>query len=147
MRIAKGKIPEGLAYLGGIYRGLDKSTPVEYHFLDKNFAKQYEAEEKQGEIALIFTIIAVTIACLGLYGLATFTAVQRTKEIGIRKVLGASVTTIVGLLSKEFAKLVMIATIIAFPIAWWAMHQWLKDFAYRANISWWVFALAGISAI
>src|SRR5205085_12509033 len=95
VRIAKGKIRDGLAYIDEVYRRFEKSGPAEYHFLDKNFAKQYEAEKKQGEIALAFTIIAVIIACLGLYGLATFTALQRTKEIGIRKVLGASIASIV----------------------------------------------------
>ncbi|RYZ82993.1 MAG: FtsX-like permease family protein, partial [Proteobacteria bacterium] len=97
--------------------------------------------------AFAFTIIAVIIACLGLYGLATFTAAQRTKEIGIRKVLGASVPNIIGLLSKDFATLVIVATIIASPLAWLAMHQWLNDFAYRINIDWTIFAIAGLGAI
>lgn len=88
-------------------------------------------------------MLAVVIACLGLYGLAAFSAEQRTKEIGIRKVLGASVKNLVGLLSKEFLRLVIIANIIAWPLAWYAMNQWLQNFAYRINIAWWVFVLAG----
>lgn len=147
VRIAKGKVKEGLAHLDKVFRTFDKVSPVEYHFLDKNFAQQYEAERKQGQIAFAFTIIAVIIACLGLYGLATFTAAQRTKEIGIRKVLGASVPNIIGLLSKDFATLVIVATVIASPLAWLAMHQWLNDFAYRINIDWTIFAIAGLGAI
>ena len=147
VKLAKGKIPEGLAYLNNIYRQFDKKNPVEYHFLDENFAKQYTAEEKQGEIALIFTILAVIIACLGLFGLATFTAGQRTKEIGIRKVLGASVNNIVQMLSADFLKLILLAVLIAFPIAWFAMNKWLQDFAYRIHIGWQVFVLAGFIAL
>ncbi|HUR12288.1 MAG TPA: ABC transporter permease [Flavitalea sp.] len=147
VRIEKGKIQEGLAYIDQVYRRFDKTTPAEYNFLDKNFAKQYEAEEKQGQIAFVFTIIAVVIACLGLYGLVTFTAAQRIKEIGIRKVLGASVPNIIVLLSKDFAKLVVVATIIASPLAGLAMRRWLNDFAYRIDIDWKVFVLAGLSAI
>jgi putative ABC transport system permease protein len=147
VRIAKGKIKEGIAYLDQVYRRFDKTTTAEYHFLNKNFAKQYEAEEKQGKVAFAFTIIAVIIACLGLYGLTTFTAGQRTKEIGIRKVLGASVPNIIGLLSKDFAKLLIVATIIASPLSWMAMRIWLNDFAYRIDISWKLFVLAGLSAI
>jgi putative ABC transport system permease protein len=88
--------------------------------------------------------MTILIACLGLFGLATYAAEQRIKEIGIRKVLGASVASIVGMLSKDFAKLVLIASVISFPVAWWAMNSWLADFAYRINIQWWVFVMAGI---
>ena len=147
VKIAKGKIPEGLAYLNKIYSQFDKTDPVEYHFLDQNFAKQYEAEMKQGQIALIFSVLAILIACLGLFGLATFTAQQRTKEIGIRKVLGATVANIVQMLSADFLKLVLIATIIAIPIGWIAMNKWLQDFAYRINMEWWIFAVAGCLAL
>ena len=147
VKIAKGKIPEGLAYLNKVYSLFDKTDPVEYHFLDQNFAKQYEAEMKQGQIALIFSLLAILIACLGLFGLATFTAQQRTKEIGIRKVLGATVADIVQMLSSDFIKLVLIATIIAIPIGWIAMNKWLQDFAYRINMEWWIFAVAGLTAL
>ena len=143
VRIAKGKIHEGLAYLNTFYRRFDKSDPVTYHFLDKNFAKQYASEETQGEVALIFTILAIFIAGLGLIGLSVFSAQQRTKEIGIRKVLGSSIPAILALLSKDFVKLVGIGFLIAVPIAWYAMHRWLENFAYHINIGIWTFVLAG----
>ena len=98
-------------------------------------------------ILSIFAGLTIFIACLGLFGLVTFTAEQRTKEIGIRKVLGATVPDVVGLLSKDFLKLVLIANVISWPLAWWAMSKWLQDFAYRINISWWIFLLAGLSAL
>jgi putative ABC transport system permease protein len=98
-------------------------------------------------IFLIMAVLAIIIACLGLFGLATYAAEQRIKEIGIRKVLGASVRGIIAMLSKDFLKLVVIASIIAFPIAWFAMNKWLQDFAYRINISWWVFVIASVVAI
>ncbi|MGZ8537570.1 MAG: ABC transporter permease, partial [Flavisolibacter sp.] len=104
-------------------------------------------EQRVGKIALIFSILTIFIACLGLFGLATFIAEQRTKEIGIRKVLGASVTNIVGMLSKDFLKLVLVAAVIAVPIAWWAINKWLEDFAYRVSVGWWIFFLAGVAAI
>jgi putative ABC transport system permease protein len=147
VRLAKGKTKDGLAYMSRVYKEFDKVSPVDFHFLDANFAKQYGAEQKQGQIALVFTMLAVLIACLGLFGLATFTAQQRTKEIGIRKVLGASVAGIVQMLSKEFLKLVTLASCIALPIAWLTMNKWLQDFAYRQNIDWWVFVLAGALAL
>jgi putative ABC transport system permease protein len=145
VRIAKGRIAEGLAFLDKVYRQFDKTNTAEYHFLDQNFAKQYASEEKQGQIALGFTILALLIACLGLFGLVTFSSEQRTKEIGIRKVLGASVTNIVRMLSKDLLKLVLLAACIAFPIAWFIMDQWLKDFAYRVNVQWWILVFAGLS--
>ncbi len=147
VKLTKGKIPEGLAYLNNVYRQFDKANPVEFHFLDENFAKQYGAEKKQGEIALVFSVLAIMIACLGLLGLATFTAEQRRKEIGVRKVLGANVADIVQMLSADFLKLVLIASIIAVPIAWFAMDKWLQDFVYRVNIDWWIFAAAGLAAL
>ena len=110
----------------------------------KSFDEMYRAEQRVGKIALIFSVLAIFIACLGLFGLATFIAEQRTKEIGIRKVLGASVQGIIQMLSKDFMKLVAIAFIIAAPLAWWAMNIWLQDFAYRINIEWWFFALAAV---
>ncbi|MEO6455395.1 MAG: FtsX-like permease family protein, partial [Ginsengibacter sp.] len=147
VRIAKGKVIEGLAFIENVYRRFDKTSPLEYHFLDANFAKQYGAEEKQGQIALVFTMLAVLISGLGLFGLATFSTQQRTKEIGIRKVLGASVVSILQIFSVECLKLVLIAVCIAIPIAWWAMSKWLQDFAYRINIDWRTFILAGTIAL
>jgi putative ABC transport system permease protein len=121
--------------------------PFSYTFMDDLYNKTYSAEQKTGTILNIFSILTIFVACLGLFGLATYTAEQRTKEIGIRKVLGASVTQVTQMLSKEFLKLVLIASLIAFPAAWWAMNKWLQSFAYRINISWWVFAVAGFLAL
>jgi putative ABC transport system permease protein len=126
---------------------LNPNEPFEYSFLDDDFQKNYEAENRLASIVSYFTLIAILICCLGLFGLATFSAEQRIKEIGVRKVLGASVTGIVGLLSKDFLKLVAIAIVIASPLAWYVMHKWLQDFAYRVNINWWVFLVAGIIAV
>ncbi|MEP6712718.1 MAG: ABC transporter permease [Ferruginibacter sp.] len=147
VKIAKGKIAEGLAYLDKIYARFDKANNPAYHFLNANFSKQYGAEENQGRIALVFTLLAVLIACLGLFGLATFTAEQRTKEIGIRKVLGASVSSIMQMLSSEFIKLVLIAAAIALPIAWLIINKWLEDFAYHIKLSWWMLAAPGMLAL
>jgi putative ABC transport system permease protein len=147
VRIAKTNVPATLDYISKVYGRFDIASKAEFHFLDQNFAKQYQTEQKQGNILFIFTILAISIACLGLFGLVTFTAEQRVKEIGIRKVLGASVTSIVGLLSKDLIKLVLISTIVASPLAWYSMSQWLQSFAYRINIHWWVFAIAGTAAI
>lgn len=122
------------------------AMPYEFHFLDDNYNKLYLSEQRQGTLFTIFACIAIFIACLGLLGLSSFAITQRIKEIGIRKVLGAGTGTIVMHLSKDFLKLVLISAVIAFPIAWYAMHEWLADFAYRINISWWVFILAGIMA-
>ncbi|MCW3118974.1 MAG: FtsX-like permease family protein [Chitinophagaceae bacterium] len=121
--------------------------PFAYDFMDDLYNKTYAAEQKTGLILNIFAVLTVLVACMGLFGLATYTAEQRAKEIGIRKVLGATVTQVTRMLSKEFLKLVLIACIMAFPLSWWAMHKWLQDFAYRINIGWWVFILAGISAL
>lgn len=120
--------------------------PFEYSFLDSSFDKLYQAELRQGKIFTIFTAIAIFIACLGLFGLSAFTITQRVKEIGIRKVLGAGVKDIVLILSKDFMILVGVAAIIAFPVAWYAMHSWLNDFAYRIQIGWTVFVLAALIA-
>jgi putative ABC transport system permease protein len=121
--------------------------PYEYKFLDERYAKLYDSERRQGSIFTIFSCIAIFIACLGLLGLSAFTITQRVKEIGIRKVLGASTGSIVTLISKDFLLLVVIAAVIAFPVAWYVMHNWLQAFAYRIQIGWWVFILAGISAL
>lgn len=121
--------------------------PFSYSFMDDLFNKTYATEQKTGTILNLFSILTIFVACLGLFGLVTYTAERRTKEIGIRKVLGASVTQVTQMLSKEFLKLVIIASLIAFPAAWWAMNKWLQSFAYRIDISWWVFAIAGISAL
>jgi len=123
------------------------ATPFEYSFLDEEVRKQYDSEITLSRIINSFTIMAILISCLGLFGLAAFSAEQRKKEIGVRKVLGASVLGIVQLLSKDFVRLVMIAIIIATPVAWWAASKWLDAFAYKTDISWWIFALAGLLAV
>ena len=123
------------------------SVPFEYAFLDAEVQKQYETEITLSQIINSFTMMAIIISCLGLFGLAAFSAEQRQKEIGIRKVLGASVSGIVGLLSKDFLILIIIAMIIASPLAWYGMHKWLEGFAYKVSISWWMFGLAGIMAV
>jgi putative ABC transport system permease protein len=129
------------------WNDLKAEVPFSYSFLDDRFKNSYQAEHKLGTILGIFAGLTIFVACLGLFGLATFTAEQRTKEIGIRKVLGATVTGIFSLLSRDFLKLVFIAFLIASPIAWFMMNKWLQDFAYRTNISWWIFAMAAGLAI
>jgi len=130
-----------------ILRNIDANHLLEYNFLDKRWEAFYREDEKRQTIFLGVALMTILIACLGLFGLATYAAEQRIKEIGIRKVLGASIGSIVTLLSKDFLKLVLIAAIIAFPISWWAMKNWLADFAYRINIHWWVFLIAGAIAV
>lgn len=136
-----------LKSIGNSWHKLNPNEPFEYSFLDQDFQKNYDAENRLLAIVGYFTIIAIIISCLGLFGLGTFSAEQRTKEIGIRKVLGASVPGIIKLLSTDFLKLVLIAIVIASPIAWWAMNKWLQDFAYRVSMSWWMFVVAGFIAI
>jgi putative ABC transport system permease protein len=123
------------------------SQPFSYAFLDQEFNRQYLAEERVGRIAINFSVLAILVACLGLFGLVTFAAEQRVKEIGIRKVLGATIPHIVGLLSMDLLKLVVLAIIIASPIAYWVMDRWLRDFAYRTVIHWEVFGLAGLAGL
>jgi len=140
-------LPTLLAAIQNIYKKYDQETPFSYSFMDDAFNAQYKAEDRLASIFSIFTGITVILATLGLFGLAAFTIEQRTKEIGVRKILGASLTAITTLLSKDFLKLVVLAIIIASPIAWWAMNNWLQNFAYRITIHWWVFAIAGFIAI
>jgi putative ABC transport system permease protein len=147
VKINTSKTPEALAFIEKVYKEFDKSNPVQFHFLDQNFARQYDAEAKQEKLSLAFTLLAIFIACLGLFGLAAFTAQQRIKEIGIRKVLGATVSSIAIMLSKDFVKLVLIAICIATPIAWFAMGRWLEGFAYRVNMELWVFVAAAFIAM
>lgn len=122
------------------------NRPFDYYFLDEFFDKQYRSEERFGKLFLNFAVIAIFISCLGLLGLASYSTMQRTREIGVRKVMGASVTSIINLLSKDFLKLVLISFVIAAPLAGYIMYQWLKDFAFRINISWWIFVAAGLIA-
>jgi len=146
VRVNPARVPQALKHIAGVYHRFDPGGVLQYHFLDENFSRQYTAERKQGSLLLTFTVLAIFIACLGLLGLVTFSVGQRTKEIGIRKVLGASVTGIVLLISKELIKPVVIAILIATPLAWYAMHRWLEGFAYRTPIGAWIFIGAGAIA-
>ncbi|WP_405207312.1 ABC transporter permease [Aquimarina sp. LLG6339-5] len=136
-----------IAAIEEVMKKHNPAFPFEYTFVDKQFDAKFKSEQLVGTLSRIFAILAILISCLGLFGLAAYTAEQRRKEIGVRKVLGASIKGIVQLLSKDFLKLVLIALVIAIPIAWYAMRNWLQGFAYRIEIDWWVFALAGIAAI
>jgi putative ABC transport system permease protein len=147
VRVRPGDIDKTLGSLKSKWSGFSNDTPFSYTFLDSEFEDMYRAEKRMGSVFGLFTFLSLFIACLGLFGLAAYTAERRTKEIGIRKVLGATFSNLVTLLSKDFAKLVLIAVIIAFPVAWWAMNKWLADFAYRINISPWVFIAAGVVAL
>jgi putative ABC transport system permease protein len=129
------------------WKAMNPSMPFSYQFMDDAFDNMYHAEQRVGKVAISFAILAIAIACLGLFGLITYAAEQRTREIGIRKVLGASISSIVTLLSKDLLLLILISTLFAFPLAWYAMHRWLQDFAYRIDIGWWVFAAAAAGAL
>ncbi len=129
------------------WKSMAPGMPFSYQFLDESFESMYRAEQRVGKVALSFSILAIIIAALGLFGLTTYMVEQRTKELGIRKVLGASISGIVALLSRDFIRLVLLAILIASPIAWWVMNRWLEDFAYRIEIQWWMFAVAGLAAV
>ena len=142
-----GKMKEAEKAAENIWKKFYPSEPFSASFVDEEFEKLYRADNKTSALIWSFSIIAVFISCLGLFGLAAFTTEKRNKEIGIRKILGASVSSIVSLVSKEFVIMVLLAMLIAFPLAWLAMNKWLEDFAYRINIAWWIFVLAAIIAL
>lgn len=149
-RIDTKNIAALISQIKTLYHSADANMagqPFSYSFMDDDFNHIYSSEQNTGRIFLSFAFFAIFIACLGLFGLVTYAAEQRTKEIGIRKVLGASVANIVAMLSNDFLKLVAISAVIAFPIGWWAMNKWLQDFAYQTKIGWWVFATAGMLAV
>jgi len=147
VRTTAAQSRQAIAAVEGLYRKYGGNTPFSYHFLDVSFDAQYKTDQRAGTLFNAFAAIAIFISCLGLFGLITYTAQVKTKEIGIRKVLGASVTGIVQLLSRDFLLLVLMALVLAVPVAWWSMNQWLQGFAYRITISPWVFAAAGLLAI
>ncbi len=147
VNMAAGDFQKTIAGIEKTWKTYMPNTPFSYQFLDERFNKQYEAEQKQRALFMIFAGISIFISCMGLFALAAFMAEQRRKEIGVRKVLGASVGSITTLLSKDFIKLVLISIVIASPIAWYAMNSWLTDFAYRVDIEWWIFPVAGLVAI
>jgi putative ABC transport system permease protein len=146
LAINSDDIPATLAALEETWQNLAPQRPFEFFFLDESFDQQYRAEVRFGQLFLYFAGLAIFIACLGLLGLISYTIVQRTREIGVRKVLGATESSIVRLLSKDFLMLILIAFVIATPIAWYTLQQWLADFPYRTPMPWWVFALAGLTA-
>lgn len=143
VRVRAGQTRAAVEILERQWKQFTGDSALDYTFLDEDFDRQYRSEQRLGQVLGVFTAIAIVIACLGLFGLAAYIAEQRTKEIGIRKVLGASVGSIIGLLSKDFLKLVAIAIVVAVPLAWYGMNRWLQDFAYRVNITAWMFLLAG----
>ena len=136
-----------LAKVESVVKSDNPGYPVEFNFVDEQFNQLFKTETLIGKLASVFAVLAIIISCLGLFGLAAYTAERRTKEIGIRKVLGASAQGLAGLLSKDFIQLVAISCLIAFPVAWWMMHNWLQDYEYRVEISWWIFIAAGLLAI
>jgi putative ABC transport system permease protein len=142
LKLSGNNIPTALSHVEKIWRQFIPDFPYQYTFVDESFGQLYEAEQRQGRLFTLFSGVAIFIASLGLFGLAAFATAQRVKEIGIRKVLGASVGNIVTLISKDFVWLVLIASVIAVPVAWYAMSNWLEDFAYRIQLPWWMFALA-----
>ena len=139
--------PALLSDVEKIWKKIIPNTPFNYSFLDQDFQNNYQNDQLTSNIVLNFTVVTILIACLGLFGLAAFSAEQRTREIGIRKVLGASVANITGLLSKDFLRLVVIAIVIASPLSWYIMNQWLQNFAYKIELSWWMFAATGALAV
>jgi putative ABC transport system permease protein len=147
IRVSSANLPAMLSAIESKWKALAPAAKINYAFMDAEFEATYRAEQRMGRIFIIFTSLAIIIACLGLFGLSAYAAEQRNKEIGIRKVLGANVSTIVRMLSADFIKLVFIAILIASPLAWFVMQKWLQDFAYRITLQWWMLAIAGFAAI
>ena len=147
VKVGSRDMKSTITAITGVWKKFAPATPIRYTFMDESFARMYSDVQRMGIILTSFAILAISIACLGLFALSAFMAEQRTKEVGIRKVLGATIANITAMLSKDFLKLVLVAIVIASPIAWWAMSKWLQDFVYRIDIKWWVFAGAAIIAI
>ena len=147
LKISGKSIPETISAIQNRWKTLVPERPFNYVFVDESFNKLYTSEAPFGNLFLYVAVLAIFISCLGLLGLASYSTLQRTREIGIRKILGASVPGIVNMLSKEFLFLVIFSAVIAFPLAWYGMHKWLQGFAYHIDISWWEFSVAGILAL
>jgi putative ABC transport system permease protein len=147
IRIKGDHFKSVVAQIGDTWKRFDPKHDFRFTFLDQTVADQYKAEETEQKIFTIFSLLAILIACVGLFGLVAYSTIQRSKEISIRKVLGATSGDIILILSRDFLGLVMIASLIAFPLAWWGMHKWLQGFSYRVNITWWVFGQAGTAAV
>jgi putative ABC transport system permease protein len=147
VKLDGGNIESEIAGIRTLWNKFSPDDPIEYNFLDESFHTMYKAEDKLKTLLSFFTAITIFVACLGLLGLAAYAAERRKKELGIRKVLGATVQGLVVLLSKDFIKLVLIALVLASPVAWYFMNKWLESFAYRIEIAWWMFALAALLAV
>jgi ABC-type antimicrobial peptide transport system permease subunit len=147
IRMPKGDVTDHLKKMEAVFKKYNPEYPFDYSFADVEFQQKFSAIDMIRKISNVFASLAILISCLGLFGLAAFTAEQRTKEIGIRKVMGANVSNVIILLSKDFAKLVLISFVIAGPLSWWLMDKWLQAFPYRITIQWWVIALAGVAAL
>jgi putative ABC transport system permease protein len=147
VKIAPENIPDTIKHMEAASLELAPEYPFDYTFLDQGVAAMYDAEQRLGKIFIYFAFLAIFISCLGILGLSAFTAEQRTKEVGIRKVLGSSASGIVVLLSRQFARWVLLANVIAWPLAYYAMHTWLQDFAYRTGLSFQLFLLAGLLSL
>lgn len=147
IKLKTADMQKTIAAVTGVWKSIAPQQPLRYTFLDQRFAAMYDDVRRTGWIFTSFAILAIIVACLGLFALSAYMAEQRSKEISIRKVLGASVAQVTALVSRDFVKLVVIAVLLATPLAWWGMNKWLQDFAYRINISWWIFAAAGMLAV
>jgi putative ABC transport system permease protein len=147
VKIAGADVKKVINYASSVWKDFSPNQPFRYTFLDESFANMYADVKRTGSIFTSFAILAIIIACLGLFALSAFMAEQRNKEIGVRKVLGASTGAITSMLSKDFLKPVMLSIVIASPVAYWAMTKWLQDYAYRISITWWMIAIAGFAAI
>ncbi|MEP7253834.1 MAG: ABC transporter permease, partial [Ginsengibacter sp.] len=147
VKLKAGTFPSAIAYMQKTWKQFNSDHPFDYFFLDEQLNHFYESDTRLLSVLNVFAVLAIFIACIGLFGLSIYTAKQRTKEIGIRKVLGATVAGIVSMLSADFVKLVLLASLIAFPVGWWAMNAWLQDFAYRINLSWVIFIVSGLVAV
>jgi len=144
---AQANTAAALSAIEAVVRKNNPAYPFNYRFVDDQFNRMFQNEALIGKLSRVFAALAIIISCLGLFGLAAFTAERRTKEIGVRKVLGASVAGIATLVSKDFLKLVVFSCLVAFPAAWWMMQKWLTNYEYRITISWWIFLIAGAAAI
>jgi len=148
VRIRPGvSMAAAIGKIAGVYKKYDTDNPFEYRFVDEEYGRKFANEVRIGRLAGFFTGLAIFISCLGLFGLATFVAEQRTREIGVRKVLGASLGSLWALLSREFVKLVVLSLLIGGPLAWWIMQGWLAGYTYHTSLSWWIFAVAGSGAV
>jgi ABC-type antimicrobial peptide transport system permease subunit len=146
-RTEPGKTKEALESLAKVYKELNPNYPFSYQFVDQEYQKLYSSEFIVSTLSIVFAVVAIVISCLGLLGLVMFSAEQRIKEFGVRKVLGASLGQLMSLFAADFMKLIFVAFLIAAPLGWYAMHSWLQDFAYRIDISWWIFVLAGAGSL